>query len=205
MPKASLTKNDARLQETPEFRKPTNSERRSREYLDEDEMQRLLASAKKSHRHAARNHALVLTSYRHGLRVSEASGLRWRDVDLRGNRIHIHRLKGSISGVHPIYDEEIRALKRLQRDGKPTFVFESERGTNLSPSGIRQLVAGLGRDAGFDFLLHPHMLRHSCGYYLANRGWDTRTIQEWLGHKSIACTVLYTQLSPHRFEGIFEE
>ncbi len=205
MTKASLPKINTQSQGTPEFRKPTNIERRSREYLDEDEMKRLLAAAKKSHRHAARNHALILTSYRHGLRVSEASGLRWRDVDLKGNRIHIHRLKGSVSGIHPIYDEEIRALKRLQRDGKPTFVFESERGGQLSVSGIRQLVAGLGVAAGFDFPLHPHMLRHSCGYRLANEGRDTRRIQEWLGHKSIACTVIYTQLSPQKFEGFFED
>ena len=205
MTETSLQLEEAHLQETPEFRKPTNSERRSREYLDEDEIKRLLASARKSPRHPARNHALILTSYIHGLRVSEASGLRWRDVDLQGGRIHIQRLKGSNSGTHPARSDELRALRKLEKVKQSPYVFESIRGGQLTVSGIRQLVAQLGRDAGFDFPLHPHQLRHSCGYYLANRGFDTRFIQEWLGHKSIACTVIYTQLSPNRFEGIFEE
>ncbi len=187
------------------FKKPTNSEQRTREYLDEEEMKQLLGAAKKSRYHAARNHCLMLTMYRHGLRVSEASELRWKDVDLKGGKMHINRLKNGVSGVHYIYGEELRALRQLEKVRKCSHVFESRVGGQLTDSGIRQLMTQLGKDAGFDFPLHPHMLRHSCGYYLANRGYDTRLIQDWLGHKSIACTVIYTQLSPQRFEGIFEE
>ncbi len=187
------------------FKKPTNSEQRSREYLDEEEMKQLLTVAKKSSTNAVRNHCLILTMYRHGLRVSEASNLRWKDVDLKGGKIHINRLKNGVCGVHYIYGEELRSLRLLAKAKKSVYVFESRLGGQLTDSGIRQLMAGLGKAAGFDFPLHPHQLRHSCGYYLANRGYDTRLVQDWLGHRSIACTVIYTQLSSKRFEGIFEE
>ena len=203
----SFPHNLGRTQFNAEFRKPTNQGQRTREYLDELEIKLLLGAAKRSRFHSVRNHCLVLTMFMHGLRVSEASNLRWRDVDLKDGRIHINRLKNGNSGTHYIYGEELRALRALKKlkDDFPTFVFSSERGGRLTASGIQQLMATLGKSANFDFPLHPHMLRHSCGYYLANQGLDTRLIQDWLGHKSISCTVLYTQLSPRRFEGIFKD
>lgn len=197
--------------ETPfssEFRKPKNSENRNREFLREDEIERLLEAAKKSKRQPLRNYCIILTSFRHGLRVSEASNLRWRDVDLNNARMIVTRLKNGNTGTHYIYGSELKTLNKLYKVRKSPYVFESDRGIKITDSGIRQLIAKLGEDASFDFPIHPHMLRHSCGYYLANKGLDTRLIQEWLGQVNIANTVIYTRLSPNRFksmQGIFDE
>lgn len=188
-----------------EFKKPRNSDRRSREYLTEEEIRCLLQEARKLPRYGVRNHCLILTMFRHGLRAGEAASLRWSDVDLKAGRIHVRRLKGGNASVHPIYGDELRSLRQLERQRKTSFVFESERGSHLSPSGIHQIIASLGSRSNFDFPIHAHMLRHSCGYYLANKGMDTRLIQDWLGHKNISCTVVYTRLAPNRFEGIFDE
>ena len=92
----------------------------------------------------------------------------------------------------------MRALRALGRES--SFVFTSERGTPFSKAGFAKMVARLGQEAGFKFGVHPHMLRHACGYALANRGHDTRALQAYLGHKNIQHTVRYTELSPTRFK-----
>jgi type 1 fimbriae regulatory protein FimB/type 1 fimbriae regulatory protein FimE len=98
-------------------------------------------------------------------------------------------------------------LRRLQREQEPAsaFIFMSERGAPFSTAGYRKMVARLGKAAGFDVVIHPHMLRHACGYKLANDGVDTRTIQAYLGHKSIQHTVRYTELSPTKFKSLFRD
>jgi site-specific recombinase XerD len=91
---------------------------------------------------------------------------------------------------------ELRVLRRLQREQEPKspFVFVSERGDPFSNRGFQATVERAGKAAGFGMKIHPHMLRHACGYKLANDGVDTRTIQAYLGHKSIQHTVRYTEL-----------
>jgi type 1 fimbriae regulatory protein FimB len=147
--------------------------------------------------------------FRHGLRVSEACALRLSDVDLIQKEIHIHRLKKGKASTHPLYAGEPRALndglaerKALRPDTDALFV--SERRTRLSRGAVWLLMQKYARAAGLDGLaIHPHMLRHACGYDLANRGADTRLIQAYLGHRNIQHTVRYTELAPHRFKNLF--
>ena len=84
-------------------------------------------------------------------------------------------------------------------------MFVSERGSPFTTAGFRKMVARLGVAAGFKFAVHPHMLRHACGYKLANNGVDIRTLQHYLGHKNIQHTVRYTELSPHKFKGFWRD
>jgi type 1 fimbriae regulatory protein FimB/type 1 fimbriae regulatory protein FimE len=100
----------------------------------------------------------------------------------------------------------MRSGRRLQRDSKPSvYVFVSERGTPLAVSGDQRMVARAGEAAGFPFLIHSHMLRHRCGYKLANDGQDRRVIQGYLGHRSIVSTQRYTALAPDRFKRFWKD
>jgi integrase len=186
-------------------RKP-NAEYRSREYLTEQEVERLIKAAK-DNRYGDRDSTMVLVAYRHGLRVSELVDLRWDQVDLNAAILHVRRVKQGSPATHPLTGVELRALRKLQRDQeiKSPFVFISERGTPFSKRGFQAMVDRAARVAGFDMKIHPHMLRHSCGYKLANDGVDTRTIQAYLGHKSIQHTVRYTELAPTRFRSLFRD
>jgi integrase len=128
------------------------------------------------------------------------------DVDFTTGRLHVRRAKGGETAVHPLGGKELRALRRLQRESKPdVYVFVSERGSQLAVAGYQRMVARVGRDAGFPFLIHSHMLRHSCGYKLANDGHDTRAIQGYLGHRSITSTQRYTALAPDRFKRFWKD
>ncbi len=181
-------------------RKPKNADVRPREYLTADEVQRLMRAARGVGRHGHRDATLILLSYRHGLRVSEVVALRWEQVELTQGRLHVQRLKQGQPSVHPLRGPELRALRRLARDySLSPYVFNSERGGPLSDSAVRKLIARAGQRAAIPFPVHPHMLRHSTGYKLANEGHDTRAIQQYLGHCNIQHTVRYTELCASRF------
>lgn len=191
-----------------QLRRPLNSEVRVREHLLEKEVDRLLSAAKKSRRHPIRNHTLILMMFRHGLRVSEAIALRWNQVDLDEGNLHVRRLKGGKPSTHPIPGVEMRALRDLRRRYPNTpFLFVSDRGggSPLTDHAVRKLVARLGVEAGFDFPCHPHQLRHACGYYLADQGFDLRRIQDYLGHRNIHHTVRYTELAPGPFKEFWKD
>jgi type 1 fimbriae regulatory protein FimB/type 1 fimbriae regulatory protein FimE len=153
----------------------------------------------------------ILIAYRHGLRASELVALRWDDLDLATGKLHVRRAKSGAASVHPIGARESRALRKLQRDMiaagtmMSPYVFVSERGSPLSVAGYQRMVARAGEAARFSFVVHSHMLRHGCGYHLANNGQDTRAIQHYLGHRSIASTVRYTQLAPDRFKDFWAD
>jgi type 1 fimbriae regulatory protein FimE len=183
-----------------------NADRRSREYLTSDEVTKLVDQAGKIGRHRQRDAALLTLAYRHGLRVSELVALRWDMVDLKQGLLHVSRLKNGIASVHPIRGPELRALRKLQRDYPETpYVFTTERKGPLTPDTVRKLIARAGDGAKLGFPVHPHMLRHACGYKLANEGHDTRAIQHYLGHKNIQHTVRYTELSPSRFKNFWSD
>jgi integrase len=187
-------------------RKPKNVDVRPREYLSEEEVHRLIQAAKGGGRYGHRDAALILLTYRHGLRVSEVIALQWAVVDLKQGRLHVHRLKDGLPAVHPLRGPEIRALRRLERESpRSPYVFVSERGSPLTDSTMRKIIARAGRSAGLEFPIHPHMLRHATGYKLANDGHDTRAIQHYLGHKNIQHTVRYTQLSVTRFQDFWRD
>ena len=171
-----------------------------RDHLTPAEVKTLL-TALKSSRNPARDYALGLMMYRHGLRRSETSHLCWADIDFKEASIYIRRLKGSRSGRHPLQGDEIRALRKIKNDF--SYIFVSERGSPLSPRRISNIINEAGRYAGFEFKVHSHLLRHSCGYYLANSGFDTRLIQDYLGHANIQNTVRYTKLNHQRFKGMW--
>ena len=178
-----------------------NAELRTREHLTEGEVERLMAAAKRN-RWGHRDATMLLVAYRHGLRVSELVDLRWDQVDYRTATLHVRRVKQGTPSTHPIPGDELRALRRLQREQEPksAFVFTSERGAPFSTAGFARMVERAGVAARLGFKGHPHMLRHACGYALANKGHDTRALQAYLGHRNIQHTVRYTELSPTRFK-----
>ena len=112
------------------------------------------------------------------------------------------RAKRGTPATHPVVGDEMRALRRLQReqDPKSPFVFTSERGSPFTTAGFARLLERAAEAAGLGLKVHPHMLRHACGFALANKGHDTRALQAYLGHRNIQHTVRYTELSPGRFK-----
>jgi len=187
-------------------RRLPNAKLRTREFLTEAEVERLMVAAKRN-RWGHRDATMVQIAFRHGLRASELVDLRWDQVDLEHALLHVRRLKNGSPATHPLTGKELRALRRLQREQelKSPFVFTSERGTPFTKRGFQAMVERAGEAAGFDMKIHPHMLRHACGFKLANDGIDTRTIQAYLGHKSIQHTVRYTELAPTQFKSLFRD
>jgi type 1 fimbriae regulatory protein FimE len=193
----------AKLKNSPP-KKLKNEAYRTREFLTEQEINQLRTAARRYGRHGHRDDTLILMMFRHGLRVSEAIALRWEQVDLRQGLLHVRRLKQGIPATHPLRGVQLRALRQLQRDYPPTqYVFVSERHTPLTARTVSHIITRAGELAQLNLTIHPHMLRHSTGFYLANNGQDTRAIQAYLGHANIKNTVIYTQLSPQRFKSFW--
>jgi integrase len=182
------------------------AEVRTREYLTDAEVNRLIVAAG-NNRNGHRDATMVLVAYRHGLRAAEVVTLRWDAIDFAHGRLHVRRLKGGSESVHPLSGRELRALHRLKREQEPDspFIFTSERGAPFTPAGFRKMVARLGVAADLGFPVHPHMLRHACGFKLANDGVDTRSLQAYLGHRNIQHTVRYTELAPTRFKNFWHD
>jgi type 1 fimbriae regulatory protein FimB/type 1 fimbriae regulatory protein FimE len=178
-----------------------NAALRTREYLTEAEVERLMKAAKAG-RHGHRDATMILVAFRHGLRASEIAGLEWSQVEFSRNPVlHVTRVKSGTPAVHPIRGDELRALRELRRQyPDAAYVFTTERGGPLTEEHVNRQVKTIGKRAKLPFPVHAHMLRHACGYALANKGHDTRALQSWLGHRNIQHTVRYTELSPTRFK-----
>lgn len=176
---------------------------RRQDYLSPPDMERLLTSAKKG-RHGIRDQLLLMMMYRHGLRVSEATALRRADVDLSQARIWISRLKNGLSVEQPVSGDELRALRRwlAKRNDALPWLFISERQQPLTRQAVNYIVATAGDRAGLGHV-NPHMLRHSCGFALANRGHDLRLIQDYLGHRDPRHTAHYTRTAARRFDNLW--
>jgi len=189
----------------PPTRRP-NGDSRVREFLIPAEVARLQDAAGAGTRYGARDRTLLLMMFRHGLRVSETVSLRWEQVDLKAGHLFVQRLKNGVPSTHPIRGPELRALRQLKKDWPDSpYLFVSERGGPMTASNVRKLVTRAGVRAKFAFPVHPHMLRHACGYKLANEGHDTRSLQHYLGHKNISHTVRYTEMAPDRFKGFWQD
>jgi len=179
----------------------------ARKHLVTIEVDRLLAATKGS-RNAARDRCLLLLMFRHGLRVSEACGLKLSQVDLESRVLHVGRLKKGLSTTHPLRSDEIKAIKawlaiRSKMKLETDAFFTSERRSMLSRKTAWHAIRAYGEQAGLSVPAHPHMLRHACGYALADQGADTRLIQDYLGHRNIQHTVIYTATNPARFEKLW--
>ncbi len=203
----------SRLAQTPNWAKhrPPTKPRKDplvRDYLTPEEVKAMVAAAKKAGgRTADRDALLVLLAYRHGLRASELTALRWDQIELKAGLLHVARLKHGDPSTHPLRGPELRALrawKRSQGESSP-YVFTSLRRGPMTRRTVHYVVAQAAKAAGIERPVHPHMLRHATGFYLANAGHDTRAIQLYLGHKNIQHTVRYTQLSAGRFRDFWKD
>lgn len=176
-----------------------NTEYRRREYLTPTELAKLIEAAK-SNRHGQRDATMILVAYRHGFRASEVCDLEWSAIDFARAEMHVNRKKSGKPSTHPIRGDELRDLRKLKRTSPDSpFVFASERGGPFATDSFNWLVKRAGKKAKLPFQVHAHMLRHSAGYKLAGDGHDTRSIQDYLGHRDIRHTVRYTELSPKPF------
>jgi integrase len=187
----------------PPRRRP-NAELRTREYLTPAEVEALIEAAKRN-RYGHRDATMILVAYRHGLRAAETVDLRWDQIDFKAAALHVRRVKNGVPSVHPLRGDELRALRRLKKNAVSPFVFVSERQAPFTPAGFARMVERVGQAAGLEIKCHPHMLRHACGYKLANDGHDTSSLQAYLGHRNIQHTVRYTELSPTRFKDFWRD
>ena len=184
----------------------SNADLRPREYLTAAEIEKLIKAARDG-RYGLRDATMILIGFRHGLRAVEICDLEWSQVELgRSAALHVRRAKNGKPSVHPLRGDEVRALRELRRQFPDSaFVFATERGGPFTPDAVNRLVKTIGARAKLAFPVHCHMLRHGCGFALANAGHDTRSIQDWLGHRSIQHTVRYTELSPTRFKEFWRD
>lgn len=174
-----------------------------RNYLTDKEIDRLIEVAKTSGRYGHRDATMITLGYRHGFRSIEIVNLKWNQINLERGTIEVQRAKNGDESLQPLSGDELRALRRLRRDYPDTpFVFCTERGGPMTTRTYRNILQQAGIGAGFDFPVHTHMLRHSTGYALVNKGVNLRVVQAYLGHKNIANTVRYTKLDANRFKGI---
>jgi len=187
-------------------KKIKNSLRRAREYLTPTEIDRLMVAAKHTGRHGQRDAAMILIAYRHGLRVSELITLSWSQIDLNEGLFYVVRRKNGLSTQHPLFGSELRALRQMKRNYPETdYVFMTERKAPITAATFRKIFARAGELAQIGLPVHPHMLRHSTGFKLANDGRDTRSIQHYLGHKNIQNTVRYTEMASTRFKNFWND
>ena len=183
----------------------TDEHERNKDFLSEQEVETLRKEARTG-RYGERDDCLILMVYRHGLRVTEAAELRIKDLDLKTSRLWVGRLKGSLSTHQPIEGDELRVIKRYlaMRDDDLPWLFVTERGGQLTRSGIYRLITRIAERAGLDDV-HPHTLRHSCGYYLAEKQAGERVIQDYLGHRNPRHTMRYTRIASSRFDGLWSK
>jgi type 1 fimbriae regulatory protein FimB/type 1 fimbriae regulatory protein FimE len=172
-----------------------------RQYLTEDEVERIL-----KHADNERDRAMILMAYTHGLRVTELINTQWRQIDLDEARVRVIRLKESEDSVHPLRGREVRLLRKLRRE-QPVgsrFVFVTSRGSTMTRNGFYKLFAKAAERAGINDV-HPHLLRHGCGYRLVNQGVDTLSLAAYLGHVNVNNTKRYARMSAARFNGFWND
>jgi integrase len=172
-----------------------------RAYLTEDEVERLMKAAP-----TPRDRAMILVGYTHGLRVSELVNLRWSQVNFETGRVAVKRLKHGEDGEHVLRGREIRALKALKRNQPigSRFVFLSYRGSPMTRQAFDKMFRAAGAKAGIPDV-HPHLLRHGCGYRLVNMGMDALSLAAYLGHANVQNTKRYAKLNAERFAGLWND
>jgi integrase len=172
------------------------------EYLTPAEVEQMAKTAK-GNRHGLRDATMIRMAFHHGLRATELVNLEWTRVNFDAGTLTVHRAKEGDDAVHHIDGNDLRALRKLRKAAPAAkYMFTSERGAApFAESGFAKMVERAAKKAGLEALkVHPHMLRHACGYALVNAGRDTRSLQAYLGHKNIRHTEKYTKMSPDRFK-----
>jgi site-specific recombinase XerD len=175
-----------------------NAELRTREHLTPSEVEAVIEAAK-ANRHGHRDATMILVTFRHGLRAAEVCGLRWDQARCSmcgGSRTGSRaRTRWSATRCGPCAGSSGRASRRPS----------SSSASAVPRSRLARMIERAAAGAGLELKAHPHMLRHACGYALANKGHDTRAIQGWLGHRSITSTAVYTALAPNRFKDFWRD
>jgi type 1 fimbriae regulatory protein FimE len=201
IPEMAATERAGREKSLLNLGRSKNKTYRADEFLTEEQVQELAGCAAQRARgsNGERDRLVILMSFYHGLRVTELVQMKWADINIKEGTIRIRRLKGGIDSVHPLYALELDALAVFQSSGD--FVFVTEQGSPMTADGVRRLIERTANKYGLEGKPHPHMLRHSCGYWLVNRDVELRKIQVYLGHRSINSTTIYTQLKKDAFDG----
>lgn len=163
----------------------------NRKFLYKTEIDLLIEVAEAGRKFKLRNSSLVLTAFRHAFRVSELCNLQWRDISFSEKKMFVRRSKDGVSNYQAIEGEECDRLRQLKDIARSEYVFSSERGGKLARGAVSKLLERLGAAAKLDLQVHPHMLRHACGYYMASQGLPLYVIQNQLGHKCPSNTLIY--------------
>jgi type 1 fimbriae regulatory protein FimB/type 1 fimbriae regulatory protein FimE len=176
----------------------------TRKHVTLEEYKKIRAAAGELGRHKLRDTTMITMAFIHGLRATEVVHLLWDQVNLHELTLFVTRAKKGSEGTHPLSRDEVTALRRLAKSGDKSqkgYVFMTERGGPLTTSAFSKMLARAGKAAGMPMRIGTHMLRHGCGFYFANKGKDTRSLQGYLGHRNIQNTVIYTELRTDRFKG----
>ncbi|MBN5321990.1 tyrosine-type recombinase/integrase [Serratia marcescens] len=183
---------------------------KKRKYLTQDEIERLLEASRRGN-FPKRDECFIQMCFIHGFRVSELCHLKFSDINLTDKVVHVNRLKNGLKTTHPLLVSELKLLnawlneRATWRGCESPWIFLSQKGGPLSRQQVHKMLKKFGILASIAVSLNPHMLRHSCGYALANRGTDTRLIQDYLGHRNIQHTVLYTSSNHVRFAEVWQK
>ncbi|PKB85962.1 integrase [Ewingella americana] len=176
-------------------------------FLDQKQIEKIIAATAMG-RNSARDECMLLMCFIHGLRVTELINLRVSDVDLKINRISVSRLKNGFAVQHPLQPREVVAIEKWLTfrsrfiDADTPWLFLSKHGGQLSRQQFYRLVRKYGETGGLDVQVHPHMLRHACGFALADKGLDTIVIQKYLGHRNIQNTTIYTGTTASQYVAV---
>jgi len=186
------------------LRRP-NAELRTREHLTQGEVERLIQVAK-GNRYGHRDSTMILLTWHHALRCAETVDLRWEAFDWQGATLHVRRVKNGLPSTHPLSGQEMRALRKLRRESPSSeFVFVTERGAPFTTAGFAKMFERVAAKADLGIKAHIHMLRHSAGHCLINKGHDIRSLQLWMGHANVQNTCKYAELSPNRFKNFWRD
>jgi type 1 fimbriae regulatory protein FimB/type 1 fimbriae regulatory protein FimE len=185
-----------------------NYKNRHREYLYPEEVEQIIQAVEEISKpvNKLRNRTMTIMAYKHGLRAGEVCNLKWTQIAFHRQKLYVRRLKDNDEIPHPLTEEEIRLLLQLRKRNMMSYdhVFLGYYRKPVDPQSFGKLIRKAGQHVGFDFVVHPHMLRHACGFKLANDDVPIRVIQEYLGHKSIDVTLQYTKLKENKFQGLFD-
>ena len=172
----------------------------TRKYLTQDEVYRLMDAAQ-SMSFPERNRCLIMMAFIHGFRASELLDLRLSDIDASGKQLNIRRIKNGFSTTHPL----LKQRKLIENGVEGDWLFLSRKRRPISRQHFFSIIREAGKRAGLAVKAHPHMLRHACGFALADNGVDTRLLQDYLGHRNIQHTVRYTASNAARFKGVWKK